>query len=398
MNDDLTLLRAFTEKNSEAAFAELVSRHVNLVYSVALRQVRDAHLAEEITQAVLIILARKADSLSDKTILSGWLCRAARYASANALKIQMRRQKREQEAFMQSQMDSGTGFQPVSETDTQTWNEISPFLDDALEKLNRKDHDALVLRFFENKNFAEVGAALGASESAAKMRVNRALDKLRKFFAQRGVSSTTTILAGTISANSVQAAPIGLAKTVSAVALAKGATTSVSTLTLIKGALKLMAWTKTKSTFIGILAIAGIMAITTTLVIHHGQHLKTQTWTRNQLAVAGYDSPESALKTLLWGISVGDADTVHASLTPQEYANAQQALRGKFEEGIAQLNGRMTATNFQITVAKGSSDNVTVDLVSTDGKGQKHERKFWFKKIGREWKCDQIHPSFDLTN
>ena len=102
MNDDLTLLREYARHNSEEAFAALVSRHVNLVYSVALRQVRDAHLAEEITQAVFIILARKAGSLGPKTILSGWLCRTARYASANALTIQRRRQHREQEAYMQS--------------------------------------------------------------------------------------------------------------------------------------------------------------------------------------------------------------------------------------------------------------------------------------------------------
>src|ERR1700691_1625939 len=115
MNDDLTLLREYAERNSEEAFATLVTRHVNLVYSVALRAAGDAHLAEEITQAVFIILARKADSLGDKTILPGWLCRTARYASANALTIQRRRQHREQEAYMQSQIDSRTGFQPVSE-------------------------------------------------------------------------------------------------------------------------------------------------------------------------------------------------------------------------------------------------------------------------------------------
>src|SRR3974390_1539250 len=102
MNDDLTLLREYARGHSEEAFATLVSRYVNLVYSVALRQVRDPGLAEEITQAVFIILARKAGSLGDKTVLSGWLCRTARYASVNAPTVQLRRQRREQEVFMQS--------------------------------------------------------------------------------------------------------------------------------------------------------------------------------------------------------------------------------------------------------------------------------------------------------
>jgi RNA polymerase sigma factor (sigma-70 family) len=243
--DDLNLLREFARNNSEPAFATLVSRHVNLVYSVALRQVRDVQLAEEITQAVFIILARKADSLGDKTILPGWLCRTARYASANALTMQRRRQQREQEAYMQNIL-TGDGDAASQSIQEETWNQIAPLLDGALEKLGQKDHDALVLRFFENKTFAEVGASLGASEDAAKMRVNRALEKLRKFFTKRGVSSTTAILAGTISAHSVQAAPVALAKSVTAVAIAKGAAASGSTLTLIKGALKIMAWTKAK--------------------------------------------------------------------------------------------------------------------------------------------------------
>jgi RNA polymerase sigma factor (sigma-70 family) len=246
LNDDIALLRDYARSNSEEAFAALVSRYVNLVYSVALRQVRDAHLAGEITQAVFIILARKADSLGDKTILPGWLCRTARYASANALTIQRRRRQREQEAFMQSQIESNAGFQPVSEAELETWNEISPLLDGAMEKLGQKDHDALVLRFFENKTFAEVGATLGASEDAAKMRVNRALEKLRKFFTKRGVSSTTAIIAGTISANSVQAAPVGLAKTISVVAIAKGSIAAASTMTLVKGTMKMMTWLKIK--------------------------------------------------------------------------------------------------------------------------------------------------------
>ena len=220
-NDDIALLREYARNHSEAAFAALVARHVNLVYSVALRSVRDAHLAEEITQAVFIILARKADSLGDQTILPGWLCRTARYASANALTMQRRRQRRDQEAHMQSILNSG-GDASSPSSHEETWNEIAPLLDGVLDRLGQKDHDALVLRFFENKNFAEVGAALGASEDAAKMRVNRALEKLHRFFTKRGISSTTAILAGEISAHSVQAAPVGLAKAVTAVAVAKG--------------------------------------------------------------------------------------------------------------------------------------------------------------------------------
>ncbi len=261
-NDDIALLREYARNNSEAAFAALVSRHVNLVYSVALRQVRDAHLAEEITQAVFIILARKADKLGDQTILPGWLCRTARYASANALTIQRRRQHREQEAYMQSQLESQEN--PTAET----WNQIAPLLDGAMEGLGQKDHDALVLRFFENKTFAEVGATLGASEDAAKMRVNRALEKLRKIFTKRGVSSTTAIIAGTISTNSVQAAPVALAKSVTAVAIAKGAAASGSTLTLIKGALKIMAWTKAKTAILTGTVII-LAAITTVTVMSH---------------------------------------------------------------------------------------------------------------------------------
>ena len=260
-NADLTLLREYSRNQSESAFAVLVSRHVNLVYSVVLRQVRDPHLAEEVTQAVFIILARKADGINDQTILSGWLCRTARFVSARALRTLIRRQQREHEAHMQT---------IITEPEHETWTHIAPLLDGAMEKLGQKDHDALVLRFFENKNFAEVGAALGASEDAAKMRVQRALEKLRKIFTKRGVSLTAAIIAGTISAHSVHAAPVTLAKSVTAMAMAKGAAASGSTLTLIKGALKIMAWSKAKITIVTVVGIL-LAAGTTTAVVHHLQ-------------------------------------------------------------------------------------------------------------------------------
>ena len=302
MNDDLKLLGDFARDNSEAAFATLVSRHVNLVYSVALRSARDAHLAEEITQAVFIILARKADSLGDQTILPGWLCRTARYASANALTIQRRRQQREQEAYMESILNESAN-EPIPE---ETWNQIAPLLDGALDKLGQKDHDALVLRFFENKNFAEVGAVLGASEDAAKMRVQRALEKLRKMFTKRGIVSTTAILAGAISANAVQAAPVGLAATVTAAA-AKGTLISAKLTILVKGTMKTMAWMKFKFTAgVGVTAllVVGVVTVAISQTSDGGNSTPQEIATKSQQAYAAL-------------LSYGDSGTVVSEVGSQ---------------------------------------------------------------------------------
>src|ERR1039457_18614 len=260
--DDMALLREYAARNSEAAFETLVSRRVGFVYSAALRQVRDPHLAEEITQAVFIILAQKAGRISDKTILAGWLFKTTRFAALAQIRADAKRRRREQEAQMQTEL------QPNAPD--LFWEQMSPLLDEALATLGETDRQAVLLRFFENKSLAEVGNSLGTGEDTARKRVARALEKLHSYFSKRGVSSTTAIIAGAISAHSVQAAPVALAKSVTAVALAKGAAAGGSTLTLIKGALKIMAWTKAKTAIV--LGVGVLLAVGTTTAENHLVH------------------------------------------------------------------------------------------------------------------------------
>ena len=232
----MELLRQYADRNSEEAFAALVARHVNLVYSAALRKTGNADAAGEITQAVFIILAQKAGRLSQRTILSGWLYQTTRLTAANFLRTEIRRVHREQEAYMQSL---------ANETEPELWPQLAPLLEDAMGQLGEKDRNAIALRFFKGKSFQEIGAAFGASENAAKKRVAHALEKLHRYFSKHGVSSTTAIIAGAISANSAHAAPIGLATTITATVI-KGPAVAASTLALVKGTLKVMTWIKLK--------------------------------------------------------------------------------------------------------------------------------------------------------
>jgi RNA polymerase sigma factor (sigma-70 family) len=258
MNDDIELARAYAAHGCEQAFERLVSRHLGLVHSAALRQVRDPHLAEDITQTVFLILARKAGSLGPKTILPGWLWQTTRYVSAAALKVQRRRARREQAAQVQAMIQQSPN-EPA-------WERLGHVLDEAMAQLRKTDRDAVLLRYFQNKSLREVGAALGVNEYAAQKRVGRALDRLRVILSRRGIHSTATAIAEAVCANSVQAAPAALVKATTAFALTKGAAASTSTLTILKGALNIMAWTKAK-TVIVIGAVVLLGASTATVVV-----------------------------------------------------------------------------------------------------------------------------------
>jgi RNA polymerase sigma factor (sigma-70 family) len=241
--NDIQLLREYASRNSEAAFETLVARHLNLVYSAAMRQVGEPVLAGEVTQTVFIILARKAHALSNRTIVSGWLYRTTRLVAGRALRSEFRRRKREQEA---AQMKP-----EQSEAD---WQQIAPLLDEAMERLGDKDRNAIILRFFQGKNLREIGAALGTNESAAQKRVARAIEKLRGFFNQRGIVMPAVVLGATLSGHAVQSAPTEVATL--ATAGLKAAAASPTTINLTNGTLDLMAWTKIK-----IAALAGVVAL-----------------------------------------------------------------------------------------------------------------------------------------
>jgi RNA polymerase sigma factor (sigma-70 family) len=250
--DDAELLREFVESRSEKAFAGLVSRYINLVYSTALRMVQDTALAKDVAQMVFIQLARKAPLIRSGHALPGWLYRVTRCQAANILRNDRTRRQRETEAMNMTLTDAESSM---------AWESISPHLEEAMSTLSPADQNAVVLRFFQGRSWREVGGALALSEDTAQKRVSRAVEKLRSYFVRRGIGISASLIVSVIAANAVQAAPAGLASTVAAGSLAGAGSFSLLS-TIIKTILM-------KKTTFAVLAAALTAAITIPIIVAH---------------------------------------------------------------------------------------------------------------------------------
>ena len=275
MTEEMALVREYAATRSQQAFARLAERYVDLVYTAARRQVHgDAHLAEDVTQAVFIVLAQKAKSIPPDRPLSGWLLKVTSYCAANVRRRRARRETHERRAAEMARTTHHVNkFSDQSEAD---WEVLSPLLDQGLAKLADADRDALLLRFFEHKSMRQVGESLGISEEAAQKRVIRAVDKLRGFFRRRGATVSAGALAALLTTETIKAAPAGLAGAAGTVSGAAGGSTAAAA--TAKGAMLAMAIHKTTALIAaGVVLLLGVGG--GAVMIHSviGGHARTRT-------------------------------------------------------------------------------------------------------------------------
>ena len=267
---DNLLIAEYDARRADDAFAALVRQHLNLVFATALRQVGDAGAAEEITQNVFVALARASGKLKSHPTIAGWLYQTTLNKSREWLRSELRRRRREQVA-VHRQLAEAEG--------DSVWSPLVPLLDEALLKLREPDRLAVIMHFMEGQTFEEVGTALGVGEDTARKRVNRCLHELTHFFQRRGFAVPTLTATTPLFAIASHTVPTGLAASATTSSLAAAhSTASTSSLTLIKGALKIMAWTKTQTTIV--IGVAVILAVSSATVIGirvtHAYHSKVK--------------------------------------------------------------------------------------------------------------------------
>jgi RNA polymerase sigma factor (sigma-70 family) len=255
---DAELLRQFTAEGSSEAFAGLVRRYSGMVYSSARRQVGDPHLAEDVTQAVFILLTRKAGGISGE-ILAPWLLRATFFASRDAKKLKARREFHEkQAAVMRPDLISSKSNEPG-------WEDYAPFIDAALARLGARDRQALALRFFGGLKLSEVGESMGIGEEAARKRVDRAIARLRRTIATSAAAPVESALCAQLLARASEPAPVHL---VHAIATAGGGVAKGTIIWAIaRKAGDAMTWIKVKIAALVIAATVVAGGGTATIVV-----------------------------------------------------------------------------------------------------------------------------------
>jgi RNA polymerase sigma factor (sigma-70 family) len=350
MTSDLELLDRFAREKSQDAFTELVKRHVNLVYSAALRQVRSPQLAEEIAQSVFADLARVAATPLSPPSLTPWLFTVTRRTAVDVIRQESRRQLREQIAVEMNAMNAADA----------DWTHIEPLLDEAVSALDDTDRAAVLLRYFENQSLREVGAQLGVSDDAAQKRVSRAVERLREFFAKRGVSVGAGGLVVVISANAVQAAPAGLAVTISAAALAG---TAVSTATVIAATAKTITMTTLQKTVITAAFVAA--AGTGIFEARQAAHLRDQVQTLQQQQAPLAEQIQQSLSALN-GATNRLADLLAENLRLKSNPHEAELLKLRGEIGRVQQNYNNLLKENQALQANAVSSESTNEILAYD--------------------------------
>jgi RNA polymerase sigma factor (sigma-70 family) len=426
--DDQELLRAYARGQSQESFRELVVRHLPMVYSAAHRMVRDAHLAEDVAQRVFTTLAQKAGKLAASTVLGGWLYNTTRNVAMHTVRTEQRRREREQAALAMQTPEPGDDMSRILEQ-----------LEPAMAELDEAERSALVLRFLEDRSLQEVGQELGITEDAARMRVNRALERLRGVFVHRGITVTSVLLATALAASTTTAVPSGLAATIAAAAVASAVGTTVTTQALVTTMFNAKAF----AAIVG----AALLAGAGTYVVQQRQlgRLRTENQqlvaqqsqlaaeqeaaskaardteenlarlqqdnsellrlrnevgqlrrerdaarqrasqssavpasggraslgsgrfiAKDQLAFAGYGTPEAALESMTWAMMSGNYEQTVASLGPEEQATESQDAKGREQFEAARKDMVPRFQGIQILARKKLSEELVELKVRMD--------------------------------